>query len=49
MRVCFTIKNRGFFFLKKKDINELINKTETDLQSSKTNLQLPKGKCGGKE
>ena len=45
MCVSFTIKNRG---LKKKDINELIYKTETDLESSKTNSWLPKGKCGGK-
>ena len=26
--------------------NELIHKTETDFQTSKTNLQLPKGKSG---
>ena len=32
---------------KKKDTNELIYKTETDLQTSKTNLWLPKGKGGG--
>ena len=32
---------------KKKDINELIYKTETDLQISKTNLWLPKGKHRG--
>ena len=31
---------------KKKDTNELIYKTETDLQTQKTNLQLPKGKGG---
>ena len=28
-------------------MNELIYKTETDTQTSKTNLQLPKGKGGG--
>ena len=28
----------------KKDINEFIYKTETDLQISKTNIRLPKGK-----
>ena len=32
----------------KNDINELIYKTETDLQVLKTNLWLPKGKRGGK-
>ena len=31
----------------KKDTNELIYKTETDLQISKTNLQLPRGKYWG--
>ena len=31
----------------KNDINELIYKTETDSKISKTNLWLPKGKCGG--
>ena len=31
----------------KNDTNELIYKTETDLQISKTNLWLPKGKLGG--
>ena len=31
----------------KKDTNELIYKTETDLQKTKTNLWLPKGKCWG--
>ena len=31
----------------KNDTNELIYKTETDLQISKTNLWLPKGKCEG--
>ena len=31
----------------KNDTNELIYKTETDLQTSKTNLWLPKGKRGG--
>ena len=30
----------------KNDINELIYKTETDSQTLKTNLGLPKGKCG---
>ena len=33
--------------LKKNDKNELIYKTETDSQTSKTNLWLPKGKHGG--
>ena len=33
----------------KNDKNELIYKTETDTQTSKTNLWLPKGKCGGGE
>ena len=32
---------------KKNDKNELIYKTETDSQTSKTNLWLPKGKGGG--
>ena len=31
------------------DINELIYKTETDSQISKTNLWLPKGKGGGRD
>ena len=31
----------------KKDINGLIYKTETDSQTQKTNLWLPKGKGGG--
>ena len=31
----------------KNDTNELIYKTETDLQILKTNLRLPKGKHGG--
>ena len=31
----------------KNDTNELIYKTETDLQVLKTNLWLPKGKHGG--
>ena len=30
----------------KNDTNELIYKIETDSQISKTNLWLPKGKCG---
>ena len=30
----------------KKDTNELIDKTETDSQTQKTNLWLPKGKVG---
>ena len=30
----------------KKCTSELIYKTETDSQTSKTNLLLPKGKCG---
>ena len=33
----------------KNDINEVIYKTKTDLQISKTNLQLPKGKRGEEE
>ena len=33
--------------LKKMDTNELIYKTETDSQTSKINLWLPKGKGGG--
>ena len=34
----------------KKDANELIYKTETDLQILKTNVWLPKGKrCGGRD
>ena len=31
----------------KNDTNDLIYKTETDSQTSKTNLWLPKGKRGG--
>ena len=31
----------------KNDINELIYKTETDSQTQKTNLWLPKEKAGG--
>ena len=31
----------------KNDTNELIYKIETDWQTSKTNLWLPKGKGGG--
>ena len=31
----------------KKDTNELIGRTETDSQTVKTNLQLPKGAFGG--
>ena len=31
----------------KNDTNELIYKTETDIQTEKTNLWLPKGKCQG--
>ena len=34
--------------IEKDDTNELIYKTETDSQTSKTNLWLPKGK-GGEE
>ena len=34
---------------KKKDTNELTLKTETDSQTSKTNLGLPKGKRGRDE
>ena len=29
------------------DVNELIYKTETDSQTQRTNLHLPKGKGGG--
>ena len=32
---------------KKNDTNELIYKTETDAQTQKTDLLLPKGKGGG--
>ena len=32
--------------LTKNDTNEVVYKTETDSQTSKTNLQLPKGKGG---
>ena len=32
---------------KKHDVSELTYKTETDSQTSKTNLRLPKGKGGG--
>ena len=32
----------------KNDTNELTYKTETDSHISKSNLWLPKGKCGGK-
>jgi len=35
--------------LKKSDIRELIYKTETDTQTLKTNLRLPKGKEGGRD
>ena len=35
--------------LKKNDTNELIYKTETDSQTSKTNLWLPNGKHGGRD
>ena len=31
---------------KKNDTTELIYKTETDSQTQKINLWLPKGKCG---
>ena len=34
-----------FLWNLKKDANELIYKTEIDLQILKTNLWLPKGKC----
>ena len=33
----------------KNDTNGLIYKTETDSQISKSNLWLPKGKCGGND
>ena len=33
----------------KNDTNELTYKTETDLEISKTNLGLPKGKMGGSD
>ena len=33
----------------KNDTNELIYKTEADLQTQKTNLSLPKGKGGGRD
>ena len=35
--------------LKKNDTNELIYKTETDSQTSKTNLWLTNGKHGGRD
>ena len=35
--------------LKKYDIKEVISKRETDSQTSKTNLQLPKGKVVGRD
>ena len=35
--------------LKKIDTNELIYKTETDSQTQKTNLWLPKGEVGGRD
>ena len=34
---------------KKNDTNELISKRETDSQTEKTNLWLPKGKEGWKQ
>ena len=34
---------------KKNDTNELIYKRETDSQTQKINLHLPKGKGGGKD
>ena len=34
---------------KKNDTNELIYKTETDSQTLKTNLRLPKGKSGRRD
>ena len=34
---------------KKRDTNEFIYKTEIDSQTQKTNLWLPKGKCGGRD
>ena len=34
------------FVESKNDTNELIYKTEIDSQTLKTNLRLPKGKCG---
>ena len=37
----------GIWFLKKDETNELVCKTETDLQILKTNWWLPKGKCCG--
>ena len=36
------------YWTKKNDTNELIYKTETDLQTWKTNLWLPKGKDEGR-
>ena len=33
----------------KNDTNELIYRIETDSQTQKTNLRLPKGKDGGRE
>ena len=39
----------GIQFKNNKDTNELIYKTETDLQISRTILGLPKGKGGGRD
>ena len=38
-----------FMWNLKNDINELIYKTETDSQTQKTNLWLPKGKGQGRD
>ena len=38
-----------YMWILKNDTNELIYKTETVSQTSKTNLWLPKWKCGGKD
>ena len=43
--MCHT--TQGILFIKKKDTNELISKTETDSQTQKTNLWLSKGKGAG--
>ena len=39
----------GLGDLKRNDTNELIYKTETDPQTQRMNLQLPRGKGGGRD
>lgn len=43
--LCHT--TQGVLFIKKKDTNELISKTEKDSQTQKTDLWLSKGKGAG--